>query len=233
MSFTVIDTIPFEPDRAALVKRLRVKDGSAYLADLQRLVDEAQAVARPKALYKVAFIDDRGDDYVVVDGVRLSSRVLCVNLEPVHRVFPYIATCGVELDAWAHAQNDMLYKYWADVIKEIAVREAAQALFERMTEKYGLGKMAVMSPGSLDDWPMPQQQPLFSILGDVEEAIGVHLSDSFVMTPNKSLSGLRFATAHQDWRDDFASCQLCPRENCPGRRAPYDDTLYDRKYRKG
>ena len=233
MSFTVIDTIPFEPDRAALVKRLRVKDGSAYLADLQRLVDEAQAVARPKALYKVAFIDDRGDDYVVVDGVRLSSRVLCVNLEPVHRVFPYIATCGVELDAWAHAQNDMLYKYWADVIKEIAVREAAQVLFEHMTEKYGLGKMAVMSPGSLDDWPMPQQRPLFTILGDVEGAIGVQLSDSFVMTPNKSLSGLRFATERQDWRDDFASCQLCPRENCPGRRAPYDDTLYDRKYRKG
>jgi hypothetical protein len=228
MNYTIIDTIPFEPDRAALVKRLRVKDGSAYLDDLRRLVDEAQAIARPKAYYKVAFIDDRGDDYVVVDGVRLDSRVLSVNLEPVHRVFPFVATCGVELDAWAYAQNDMLYKYWADVIKEIAVREAIQTLNERMTEHYGLGKMSVMSPGSLDDWPMPQQRLLFTILGDVKGAIGVHLSDSFVMTPNKSVSGLRFAAA-----EDFASCQLCPRENCPGRRALYDDTLYDRKYRKG
>ncbi len=227
MSLTIIDTIPFKPDRAALAKRLRLRDGSAYLADLQRLVNEAEAIARPKALYKVAFIDTRGDDYVVVDGVRLSSRVLAVNLEPVHRVFPYVATCGVELDAWARAQDDMLYKYWADVIKETAVREALQALFAHMTETYGLGKMAVMSPGSLDDWPMPQQRPLFTVLGDVEEAIGVQLSDSFVMTPNKSLSGLRFATA-----EDFASCQLCPRENCPGRRMPYDHTLYDRKYRK-
>ncbi len=227
MSFTLIDTIPFTPDRATLVKRLRLRDGSAYLADLQRLVDEAEAVARPKALYKVAFIDDRGDDYVVVDGVRLDSRVLSVNLEPVHRVFPYVATCGVELDVWARAQDDMLFKYWADVIKETAVREALQALFEHMTEMYGLGKMAVMSPGSLDDWPMQQQRPLFTIVGDVEGAIGVQLSDSFLMTPNKSVSGLRFAAA-----EDFASCQLCPRENCPGRRAPYDDTLYDRKYRK-
>ena len=227
MNLTVIDTIPFRPDRAALVKRLRLRDGSSYLADLQRLVDEAEVIARPKALYKVAFIDDRGDDYVVVDGVRLDSRVLAVNLEPVHRVFPYVATCGVELDAWAHAQNDMLHKYWADTIKEIAVREAIQALFEYMTEMYGLGKMAVMSPGSLDDWPIPQQRPLFTILGDVVGAIDVQLSDSFLMTPNKSVSGLRFAAA-----EDFASCQLCPRENCPGRRAPYDDTLYDRKYRK-
>lgn len=229
MNLTIIDTIPFQPDRAALAKRLRVRDGSAYLANLQRLVDEAEAIARPKTLYKVAFIDNRGDDCVVVDGVRLDSRVLSVNLKPVQRVFPYVATCGVELDAWASAQHDMLYKYWADAIKEIAVREAMQALFAHMTETYDLGKMAVMSPGSLDDWPLSQQRPLFTILGDVAGAIGVQLSDSFVMTPNKSLSGLRFATG----REDFVSCQLCPRENCPGRRAPYDDTLYDRKYRKG
>lgn len=227
MDFTIIDSIPFHLDRVALAKRLRLRDGSTYLTELQRLADEAEAVARPKALYKVAFIDDRGDDYVVVDGVRLDSRVLSVNLEPVHRVFPYVVTCGVELDAWTHTQKDMLYKYWADVIKEIAVREAMQVLFAHMTETYGLGRMAVMSPGSLDDWPMQQQRPLFTILSDVEGAIGVQLSDSFLMTPNKSLSGLRFAAA-----EDFASCQLCPRENCPDRRAPYDDTLYDRKYRK-
>jgi len=227
MSFTVIDTIPFKLDRAALVKRLRLRDGSTYLTELQRLADEAETVARPKALYKVAFIDDRGDDYVVMDGVRLTSRVLSVNLEPVHRVFPYVATCGVELDAWACAQDDMLYKYWADVIKEIAVREAAQTLNGHMTEQYGLGKMALMSPGSLDDWPMPQQRLLFTILGDVEGAIGVQLSDSCLMMPNKSVSGLRFATV-----DDYANCQLCPRANCPSRHAPYDDTLYDRKYRK-
>jgi len=239
MNLTIVDAIPFELDRTALAKRLRIKENaeggfrSAYLAKMRQLADEAESIARPKALYKVAFIADRGDEYVVVDGVRLTSRVLSVNLEPVHRVFPYVATCGVELDAWARAQDDMLYKYWADVIKEIAVREAVQALFEHMTETYGLGKMAVMSPGSLDDWPMPQQQPLFSILGDVTGAIGVQLSDSFVMTPNKSLSGLRFATGRQDWRDDYVNCQLCPREICPGRRAPYDDTLYDRKYRKG
>jgi hypothetical protein len=227
MDLTILDTIPFKPDRAALVKRLRVKEGGSYLTELLRLADEAEAIARPKAIYKVAFIDERGDDSVVVDGVRLTSRVLYVNLEPVYRVFPYVATCGVELDAWARAQDDMLYKYWADVIKEIAVRDAAQAVAAHMTEQYGLGKMSLMSPGSLDDWPLSQQRPLFTILGDVEGAIGVQLTDSFLMSPNKSVSGLRFATA-----DDFASCQLCPRENCSGRRMPYDDTLYDRKYRK-
>ena len=227
MNFTVIDAIPFQPERATLLRRLRVKEDSPYVGDVQRLADEAQKIARPKALYKVAFIDAREDDAVVIDGVKFTSPVLSVNLEPVYRVFPYVATCGVELDDWAHAQEDMLFQYWADLIKEMALREAVQTLNAHMTEQYGLGKMAAMAPGSLADWPLPQQRPLFTILGDVEGAIGVELSDSFLMSPNKTVSGLRFATA-----DDFASCQLCPREKCPGRRAPYDDTLYDRKYRK-
>ncbi len=29
---------------------------------------------------------------------------------------------------------------------------------------------------------------------------------------------------------NFERCQLCQRENCPGRRAPYDGKLYIRKY---
>ncbi len=223
----IINTIPFHPELEDLQKQLRLKESSPYLADLRRLRDEAERIARPKAYYKIAYIEARGDDYVVVDGVTLTSRVLRVNLAQTQRVFPYVATCGVELDEWARAQEDVLLRYWADVIKELAVRAAVQTLFQHMTTRYELGKAAVMSPGSLADWPLAEQRPLFTLLGDVKGAIGVELSDSFLMLPTKSLSGLRFSTD-----DDFASCQLCPRENCPNRRAPYDATLYERKYRQ-
>ena len=36
------------------------------------------------------------EDSVVVDGITFKSRVLRVNLEQTHRVFPYLATCGTE-----------------------------------------------------------------------------------------------------------------------------------------
>lgn len=39
------------------------------------------------------------------------------------------------------------------------------------------------------DWPLTQQQPLFTLLGDPEASIGVQLTDSLLMIPNKSLSG--------------------------------------------
>ena len=83
-----------------------------------------------------------------------------------------------------------------------------------------------MTPGSLEDWPISEQRPLFEILGDIQDAIGVQLKDSLMMSPVQSVSGIIFPT-----EATFESCQLCPRENCPGRRAAYDKNLYEKKYK--
>lgn len=224
----IVDDVPFELEMAQLLRRLHVKEGSRFVADVERLREEALAVARPKAVYKVALIDEKGDDWVVIDGVKFNSRVLRVNLEHAHRVFAYVATCGMELEHWKRGMDDILFQFWADSIKEMALRDASRAMHKEIDDCYEPGKTATMAPGSLSNWPLPQQSPLFTILGDVQSLIGVELSDSFLMTPNKSISGVRFPT-----EEAFASCQLCPREGCPGRRAPYDKTLYKRKYEGG
>ena len=226
MQSFVLNDIPFQPDLNALALRLHIREDSDDLQDLRRLADKAQSVARPKAMYKIGYIDDRGESSVVVDGVTFTSRILRVNLEQAHRVFLYVATCGKELEAWAKSLDDLLHRYWAEAIQEAALRAASQAAHRHIVESHRLTKTATMAPGSLNEWPLSEQRPLFACLGDPEGEIGVHLSDSLLMVPAKSISGIRFPTA-----ESFESCQLCPRENCPGRRAPYDKTLYDKRYR--
>ncbi len=227
MDSFVLDNIPFQIDTGQLYKNLRIKEGSELVARLNHLVDKAQAMGKPKAAYKVAFIESRGDDQVIIDEVMLTSRVLRVNLEKAHRVFPYVATCGLELEDWSSTINDMLEKYWADVIKEMALRVAFKHLNEHLIDHFQPGKISRMNPGSLPDWPLPEQQQLFALLGGGPASIGVKLTDSFLMIPIKSVSGIWFPT-----EESFESCLLCPREKCPGRRAPYDSDLYDRKYRQ-
>ena len=77
-----------------------------------------------------------------------------------------------------------------------------------------------MSPGSGDAviWPIEQQRNLFALLGDGSQQIGVQLTDSCLMIPNKSVSGIRYPT-----EIDFHTCQVCHREDCPGRIAPFDE----------
>ena len=227
MDSLVLDNIPFQIDTGQLYKTLRIKGGSELVARLSLLIDKAQAIGRPRAFYKVAFIESRGDDQVIIEGVTLTSRVLRVNLEKAYRVFPFVATCGSELEEWSKSIDDLLEKYWADVIKEMALRTALRHLNGHLIDHFQPGKISRMNPGSLSDWPLQEQRPLFTLLGKGPGAVGVTLSDSFLMEPIKSVSGIWFPA-----EENFENCRLCPREKCPGRRAPYEPDLYNQKYRQ-
>ncbi len=225
MDSTVLDRIPFQVDRPRLLNMVHIEEGSEYAATLTGLVGEAEASARPKAIYRVVFIDSKADDYVVVEGTKLSSRVMRVNLDTAQRVFAYVATAGAELEKWANTKDDIVEQYWAEAIMLQAVGAANAFLAAHLQDQYRPGPLSRMNPGSLQDWPLREQRPLFNLVGDTETSIGVRLTDSYLMVPRKSVSGIQFPT-----QESFESCQLCGREVCPNRRAPYDAQLFERKY---
>ncbi|MBN1535568.1 MAG: hypothetical protein JW908_02465 [Anaerolineales bacterium] len=213
----ILDTIPYQIDLPALLKVLHLKPGSVHARQFETMAQEAQAIARPKAYYKLAFIDSCDDRRVVIDGVVFTSRVLSRQLDHSHRAIAYLVTCGLELHEWSRSLDGALPRYWGEVLMESALRQANQFFEEHAQHRFKLGRSASMHPGSLEDWPITEQRGLFTLLGDVQTAIGVTLTESLIMLPTKSVSGLRFSSAQ-----GFESCALCPRLNCPGRRAPYD-----------
>jgi len=225
LSCTVIKNVKFDLDFEDLLNRLRIKKGTDYEKRLKELVQEAEKNANLKVLYKLAYIEDKNDDTVVIDGVKFSSRILRVNLDKVNRVFAYVATCGHELENWSKGFPDMLEIFWLDTIKELALRSARNALTNHLNDRFKLGKMANMNPGSLGDWPISQQKELFQLLDDHKKLIGVELNSSFLMTPIKSVSGIFFPT-----ETNYENCMLCPRGVCTGRKASYDKKLYNEKY---
>lgn len=219
--------IPFYPDIDRLCEKLHLARGSSLAIEIEQLAADAQQHAKPKAIIKLGFIDGRGEDYVTVDGIRFTSRVLAVNLALVQRVFAYVATCGHELDQWSAPFTSALDAYLADAVKEHALRTATEAVKHEIKKRFKPGTMSSMHPGSLQDWPLDEQRQLFSLLENPEQTIGVRLTPQLLMVPTKSVSGIRFASDV-----DFSSCQLCPREGCDERRAPYDPALFDRRYNK-
>jgi cobalamin-dependent methionine synthase-like protein len=228
MDAFILRDIPFRLSQKALMKKLRIKPGTHYADEFAHLADEAQAIARPKALYRTGFIEDRSDDSITIDSITFRSRVLAVNLETVNRVFAYVATCGTEIEEWSKAHTqDLLQSFWVDAMKEAVLRAAMPVLRKAIVTDHKLGRTSTMAPGSLGDWPIQQQKPLFEFLGTTEAMIGVRLTDSFLMLPPKSVSGIWFPTETR-----FESCQLCPRQRCPNRRSPYDSELFERRYEK-
>ncbi len=220
----ILTEIPFSLDANQIMTQSRVEAGSDYADDLLALVELARKVGRPKAAYAVCFIGERDGDTIQIDDTWFTSRTLVRNLMSAERVFPLVATCGREIDQAFPAKGDMLKEFWWDLIKTRLLGAANQHLTGHLNSRFRLGKTATMRPGSGDAsvWPIEQQKNLFSLLDNVEDALGVHLTESFLMVPNKTTSGLMFPT-----ETDFRSCEVCHRENCPSRHAPFNKDLWE------
>jgi hypothetical protein len=220
MPTIVLDSIPlrFDPEEFLQLTHIDLSAPSAKTG--AALIETALPVARPKAMYKICYIEERTEGGVQLEGIRFTSAVMSQNLSEVERVFPYIVTCGVELDTITTSPEDVFACYMLDGLKELALQQAIEHLRNHLADNYGLDteRISTMNPGSgnRNVWPISQQRQLFQLLGDVEASIGVCLTDSFLMTPNKTVSGILFPT-----EVPFVSCQLCTREECPRRRAAY------------
>lgn len=225
MENIVLTNMDFSLDLEKVCEKMRVKEGSSYKKRLEKIVEEAQEHANLKAIYNVMPIEDRGDNFIIVEGVKFTSQIMGINLEGLNRIFPFVVTCGIELKKWADSKTDMLEIFWADSIKEMALETGHEILKKDIQERFNPGNMGEMNPGSLQDWPIQEQRPLFDLLGNVEEKIGVNLMESFTMVPKKSVSGIFFAS-----ESGYSNCELCPMKNCPTRKMPYNESLYTERY---
>jgi len=220
----ILNEIPFSLDAVQLMKQAPVEPGSDDAKELRALMAAAMEVGKPRAAYTVSFVDGRAGDTVVIGGISFTSRTLSRNLASSERIFPMVATCGREMDEKSPARGDMLKEFWWDLIKTHLLGAANSQLSDHLHRRFRLGKTAIMRPGSGDAsvWPIEQQRGLFALLGNVEQAIGVRLTDSFLMIPNKTVSGVLFPT-----EVDFRSCEVCHRENCPSRHAAFNKELWE------
>ncbi|HLV09058.1 MAG TPA: vitamin B12 dependent-methionine synthase activation domain-containing protein [Halanaerobiales bacterium] len=211
----IIKDIPFNIDAESLREELMLEKTGDYKQFLQ-MAKEARQIAAPAAVYREAYIDEKGEDYLIIDAYRLESRLLRKNIADNHRVFLYAVTAGKDLESWARKYSGILEAYRAEEIQKSVLKSAASYLGELIDSLIGASITSEMNPGSLPDWPLEEQAKLFALLGDVEKEIALRLTDNYLMVPAKSISAIRFSSQAK-----FQNCQLCRRENCPDRRAPF------------
>ncbi len=219
-----IDNIQVSINTETVKKKIGIADDSDEFDELEEMTKQALTTAKPKAAYREVFVDKISEDTVVIEKVNFTSKVMRSNLKNAGRVFACVLTCGREIDEWAKGFTDMMDKYLADNIMEIILYKAGEYLFNTISETYGIEKTGWMSPGSLPDWPVNGQSSLFELLGDVENEIGVKLTEKQMLYPIKSVSGILFPSDI-----NYVSCMLCTKKKCGSRRADFDAELYKTK----
>ena len=224
MEAMVLDDIPVKIDDEAAKKNLHIKYTDKRVGKFEEMIRQARCVARPKVVYKEAFVDEITTDSVIIDGIGFKSRVMRSNLEKIGRVFACVVTSGTEIDGWAKGFVSMLEKFWADSIMELILHGIGEQRYNYLRSVYELGKAGWVSPGSLPDWPVTGQVQLFSVIGYVERLIGVKLTKRLMLMPMKSVSGIVFPSDI-----NYVNCMLCTKTDCRGRRAPFNAQMFKEK----
>lgn len=200
----------------ALLQKLHCENAKPARAKMAKLVEQATALARPRAIAMLAPVDT---DSLAASQIRIgntvfSSELMRDKVGGLGRAFPFLATEGPELAAWGEALPSETDRYLARAIREAAVKGAQLALEQIIASRFGIPILSCMNPGSIAQWPIEEQAILFDLLGEYATRLGVLLLPSMLMDPAFSVSGIYFQTDKK-----YYNCQLCPREGCPNRRA--------------
>jgi hypothetical protein len=135
-------------------------------------------------------------------------------------VIPYVVTIGPKLENEISQEKNLLHSFLMDSIGNYAVRKACAYLKSFAVKRLGSGQGSVsgFSPGTGGGelFGIEEQKSLFRMLDPAVALIGVCLTSSLMMIPQKSESGV-FATTRQE----YVACAYCPRARCDSRSAPY------------
>ena len=201
--------------------RLFSKANEEMSEELTEMVNQAQSLAEPVVLFGVCPVNQDAEGHICVNGLRINSQLVRQKMQENNRCFPYVATCGEALEAWSlQYKDDFLAAFWAEEIKNLYLNRIVAEFFAYLKTHYQVsGHLASLNPGSLEQWTVRGQKELFEVLGGtdfVKEQTGVVYTDTFLMLPIKSLSGICFES-----NVFFENCQHCPLTACPNRRAPH------------
>ena len=217
-----VDDYDYKFTAGDVLERLGMPKDHGFGATIQEMIEKADPIAKPKAFFMEASIQERTADSVTIAGQTFHSTALAKNFEGINTVYPFLCTCGKELADYADSLTEIMEQYAFDVIMEFYLRRASLALTEALSNYLeNEGITSSVNPGSLVDWDITEQQELFKIFSESAVTAGVSLSKSSLMFPVKSVSGIRYPS-----QEEFRNCQLCQRRNCPTREAEFNEALF-------
>lgn len=158
-------------------------------------------------------------DTIIIDGVPLPiGKVLAGQLRQSEAAALFVATIGQGFNAWQNGvfENDPAEGFFADLMGSAAAEGAAMWIECKIREYaaiYSLGTTNRYSPGYCG-WDVSGQQELFRLLP--ENFCGIELTESSLMLPKKSVSGIIGIGKNAAVKE--YQCSLCDMEYCYKRR---------------
>lgn len=187
-----------------------IKEG---FAQLERIVS-------PKSVWRIFDMEQTEDGRIIIGNMEIKSNSLGRNMKGCVKAVLFGATLGAGTDrliaraSLSDMAQAVVLQSCAAVLLEEYCDERQLAIGAEM-EKEGLYLRPRFSPG-YGDFDIAHQAALMRML-DCAKTIGLTMTDSFMMTPTKSVTALIGASPVKE-RCPVAGCEACEKTDCEYRR---------------
>ncbi len=222
MSVEEIDSIPVKLSEKHLLDTiLEGEDGKVSQrtkTQLKKAIREVLSHIKPQGIYRIIPLRSQKDKKSSKD-LNFSSKNLKEMFNDCDKVAVFLTTVGKEIDDLVKKamKRRPHYGYLLNLVASAAAEEAAEYMQEYIRKKLPEDRTTTYrySPGYCD-WSIREQKKLFGLIP--HEKIGVKLSDTYLMSPTKSVSGV-FGICNANSEMELRNlCRNCKRKNCPHRR---------------
>lgn len=192
--------------------------------ETEAMLEQTLKIIHPRFCFFISdgTLDESGHTLSVMGQDFSIGRIISRQLRKSERYAFFVATAGVEFEEFQHRladQNDMVKIYIADAIGSVVAEKTADKMeqeLERLLIPSGWHHTNRFSPGYCG-WHVSEQQKLFPLFPE-QPPCGVTLTESSLMTPIKSVSGV--IGLGKDVRKLDYSCGLCDFKQCYKRKLP-------------
>lgn len=226
----VIRDIPITIDRDEVLKRQTKGEPSPLILELTDwAIARALELIEPAVAYEV--LDSagvEGEELVLVNGTRLKLGSHADLAAPARRVLVSVATIGPRLEEEVRRLMDspeLTKGYMLDCAGVVAVGQAGMVMremAEELAREEGWGVGPSLYPGSPMGWSVRGQRDLMQLIP--HEEIGVTLTSSYMLVPQKSCTGLIGIGPGYDESLVGTLCHWCSlQDSCWRRREKVED----------
>lgn len=181
-------------------------------------------VVEPKMVFSVARLSETGTSGIRLEnGTFFRSARIARALKDCEAVVCFVGTIGAEVDEEINrltSKNKLSDAFVVDAAGSAGAEQMVEAFhkgMEKVFRSQGKGVTLRFSPGYCD-WAVKEQAKLFSLLDT--DLIGVELSESSLMNPRKSVSGVFGLTSTpSSVSTRYNPCAHCGKKDCVARRS--------------
>ena len=184
---------------------------------VETMLEELAGLCRPQGLYRI--YDGQVVDSGHIEVGQISFRVgkiIAPCFDKAEQFAGFVTTAGQEYDGYVKelkAKEDMVSVFMADAIGSVIAEACVTEVIKRLEKQIPLRHTYPYSPGYCG-WNVKEQAALFQLLP--ENPCGVKLTDSCLMLPVKSVSGV--IGLGDEVENKPYGCAICMNKNCYKRR---------------